>query len=90
MTQFLKLAKYILPASGACYTVEDVWINLDLVSSMAPYQAVAERSATGRYTDERVLVTSLTFAAAFAEEQIGLTVMETPEYILSLLKDQTL
>lgn len=82
-TAMIKLTGYEPPAKGQHYTTNPIWVNLNLVAHMSTYSAWAEREDSGKFIGEKVDVTSITFAAAFAEEQIGVSVMETPAEILS-------
>lgn len=84
MTKFIKLTGYKSPAVGETFRTEPLWVNPELVAYMSRYQARRERAINGAYHNTFVLVTSVAFAAAFAEEVVGVSVLETPEEIMEM------
>ncbi|MFA5377059.1 MAG: hypothetical protein WC455_15010 [Dehalococcoidia bacterium] len=84
MTKFIKLTGYKSPAAGETFRTEPLWVNPKLVAHMRQYQARRERAANGAYYKTFVYVTSIAFAAAFAEEVVGVSVLETPEEIMEM------
>lgn len=82
MSKFLELSGYNTPAKGECYKIVPVWVNVDLIAHMTTYDGVVQRNEDGKYTDERVPVTSIAFAAAFTDEIVGVSVLETPDAII--------
>lgn len=86
MTKFIKLTGYKSPAVGETFRTEPLWINPELIAHMGQYQARRERAANGAYYNTFVPVTSIAFAAAFAEEVVGVSVLETPEEIMEMAK----
>ena len=86
MTKFIKLTGYKSPAVGETFRTEPLWINPELIVHMSQYQARRERAANGAYYNTFVSVTSIAFATAFAEEVVGVSVLETPEKIMEMAK----
>ena len=86
MTKFIKLTGYKSPAVGETFRTEPLWVNPELVAHMSQYQARRERAANGAYLNTFVTVTGIAFAAAFAEEVVGVSVLETPEEIMEMAK----
>lgn len=84
MTKFIKLTGYKSPAVGETFRTEPLWVNPELIAHMSRYQARSERAANGTYYNTFVPVTSIAFAAAFAEEVVGVSVLETPEEIMEM------
>lgn len=78
----IKLKGYTTPAKGQRAGEQPVWVNPRMICSMSQFYAVMEREESGKYTDERQAITSICFAAAFAEEQVGVSVYETPEQVI--------
>lgn len=78
----IELTGYIPPKSGERYTTKRVWINPRAIVSMSEYDAVAEREPDGKYTRENVKLISISFAAAYAEEQVGISVTNSADDIL--------
>lgn len=77
----ITLTGYISPAQGARFTTQRIVVNPNLIAHMSEYSGLAEREKDGRYTTERVTLTSISFAAAFAEETVGVTVTESLDEI---------
>ena len=86
MTKFIKLTGYKSPAVGETFRTEPLWINPKLIAYMSQYQARRERATNGAYPNTFVTVTSIAFAAAFADEVVGVSVLETPEEIMEMAK----
>jgi len=84
MTKFIKLTEYKSPAAGETFRAGPLWVNPELIAHMSRYQARGERAANGAYYNTFVPVTSIAFAAAFAEEVVGVSVLETPEEIMEM------
>lgn len=78
----IKLTQYSGPSYGQRAGEQPIWVNPQMICSMSQYNAVMERESSGAYTSERKLITSIGFAAAFAEEQLGVSVHETPEQVI--------
>lgn len=81
----MQLTGYIRPQAGAEYTTSLVWVNPRLIAHMSTYEAYSARSVSGTWDSPKIPVTSICFAAALANEQIGVSVVETPEQILKAL-----
>lgn len=80
----IQLMGYKYPEKGSEYTSEPVWVNPELICSMHYHEVIGSRNANG-VMGPKVRMTSITFAAAYAEDQVGLTVCETPEQILKII-----
>lgn len=80
----IQLMGYKYPEKGAEYSSEPVWINPKLICSMHYHRVVGSRNEQGA-NGPMVPLTSITFAAAYAEDQVGITVCETPEQVLKAL-----
>ena len=81
----IKLTGYIAPQVGAKYTTSPIWVNPRLITHMSTYEAHSARPASGPWDSPKIPVTSICFAAAFQDEQIGVSVMETPEQINTII-----
>lgn len=81
----IELNGYIPPAKGERYQVKKVWVNPKLITHMSQCAVMAERAIDGKYLPEKILATEVSFAAAFAEEFVGVTVLNTPYEILNLI-----
>lgn len=86
MTKFVKLTGYKSPAAGETFRTEPLWVNPELIAHMSQHQARRERAANGAYYNTFVTVTGIAFAAAFAEEVVGVSVLETPEEIMEMAR----
>ena len=86
MTKFIKLTGYKSPTAGESFRTEPLWVNPKLIAHMSQYQARRERAANGSYYNTFITVTSIAFAAAFAEEVGGVSVLETPEKIMEMAR----
>lgn len=86
MKKFIKLTGYKSPAAGESFRTEPLWVNPELIAHMSQYQARRERAANGTYYNTFVSATSIAFAAAFAEEVVGVSVLETPEEIMEMAR----
>jgi hypothetical protein len=85
MSKFIKLSGYELPAKGEHYKIVPVWVNVELIAHMTTFSAVMFREENGRYAEERIPATSIAFAAAFADEIVGVSVLETPDAIIEAI-----